>query len=65
MHNFHHNLMGIGKLCDHNCHILFEKTSVTVFPRITLSSSVVVENQLVPSSSASPSPPLHANKMEL
>ena len=31
MPNFHHNLMGIGKLCNHNCRVLFEKISVTVF----------------------------------
>ena len=31
MPNFHHNLMGIGKLCDHNCKVLFENTAVTVF----------------------------------
>ena len=31
MPNFHHNLMGIGKFCDHNCRVLFEKTSITVF----------------------------------
>ena len=31
MPNFHHNLMGIGPLCDHICRVLFGKTSVTVF----------------------------------
>ena len=31
MPNLHHNLMGIGKLCDHDCKVLFEKTAVTVF----------------------------------
>ena len=30
MPNFHHNLMGIGKICDHNCKVLFLKTAVTV-----------------------------------
>ena len=64
--NFHHNLMGIGKLCDHNYRVLFEKISVTVFPMITLSSSVAGENPLVPISSASPLspnsiPPLQQN----
>ena len=66
IHNFHHNLMGIGKLCDHNCHFLFEKTSVTVFPWINLSSSVVGKNPLVPISGASlfflkPIPPFQQN----
>ena len=31
MINFHHNLMGIYKFCDHNCRVLFKKTSATVF----------------------------------
>ena len=31
--NFHHNLMGIGPLCDHGCRILFEKIYVTVFTK--------------------------------
>ena len=31
MSNFHHNLMGIGKLCDHDCKVLFGNTAVTVF----------------------------------
>ena len=30
--NFHHNLMGIGPLCNHNCPIVFENKTVTVFP---------------------------------
>ena len=38
MPHFHHNLMGIGELCDHNCRI-FLKTTVTVFHRMTQSSS--------------------------
>ena len=33
MPNFHHNLLGIGPLCDHGCHVLFDKTAVTVFLR--------------------------------
>ena len=33
MPNFHHNLLGIGPLCDHDCRVLFEKTAVTVFSR--------------------------------
>ena len=53
MPNFRHNLMRIGKLCDHNCRVLFKKTFVIFFPRIILSSSVVDKNQLVPSSGAS------------
>ena len=31
MKSFHHNLMGIGPLCDHNCGVLFERKAVTVF----------------------------------
>ena len=30
MPKFHHNLMDIGSLCNHDCHILFENTAVTV-----------------------------------
>ena len=66
MPNFHHNLMGISKFCNRNCRVLFGKTSITVFPRITLSSSVVGDNPLVPSSVAylfalNPIPPFHQN----
>jgi hypothetical protein len=31
MPTFHHNLMGIGPLCDQGCRVLFEKKAVTVF----------------------------------
>ena len=31
MPQFHHNIMGIGPLCDHGCRILFEKKTVTVY----------------------------------
>jgi hypothetical protein len=31
MPSFHHNLMGIGPLCDHDCRVLFERKAVTVF----------------------------------
>ena len=31
MPNFHHNLMGIRQLCDHNCRVIFVKTAVAVF----------------------------------
>ena len=31
MPSFQHNLMGIGKLCDNNCKVVFTKTAVTVF----------------------------------
>ena len=31
MPQFHHNLMGIGPLCDHGCRVLFEKKTVTVY----------------------------------
>jgi hypothetical protein len=31
MPSFQHNLMGIGKLCDNNCKVVFDKTAVTVF----------------------------------
>ena len=33
MPQFHHNLMGIGPLCDHGCCVLFEKKTVTVYSR--------------------------------
>ena len=33
MPNSHHNLIGIGPLCDHGCRFLFGKTSVTVFTK--------------------------------
>ena len=31
MPSFHHNLMGIRPLCDHDCRVLFERKAVTVF----------------------------------
>jgi hypothetical protein len=31
MPSFQHNLMGIGKLCDNDCRVVFDKTTVTVF----------------------------------
>jgi hypothetical protein len=31
MPSFQHNLMGIGKLCDNGCKVVFDKTAVTVF----------------------------------
>ena len=33
MPQFHHNLMGIGPLCDHGFRVIFEETSVTVFSK--------------------------------
>ena len=33
MPQFHHNVMGIGLLCDHGCCVLFEKKTVTVYSR--------------------------------
>ena len=33
MPQLHHNLMGIGPLCDHGCCVLFEETAVTVFSK--------------------------------
>ena len=33
MPQFHHNIMGIGPLCDHGCRVLFEKNTVTVYSR--------------------------------
>ena len=33
MPNFHHNLMGIGPLCDHRCRVVFGKTNVTIFSK--------------------------------
>jgi hypothetical protein len=31
MLSFQHNLLGIGKLCDNDCKVVFDKTAVTVF----------------------------------
>ncbi|KAL7502269.1 hypothetical protein ACHAXN_000895 [Cyclotella atomus] len=31
MPSFQHNLMGIGKLCDNDCKVVFDKATVTVF----------------------------------
>eukprot|EP00804_Cyclotella_cryptica_P025742 CCRYP_002939-RA/>CCRYP_002939-RA protein AED:0.39 eAED:0.39 QI:0/-1/0/1/-1/1/1/0/222 len=31
MPSFRHNLSGIGKICDSDCQVVFDKTSVTVF----------------------------------
>jgi hypothetical protein len=31
MHSFQHNLLGIGKICDSDCKVVFDNTSVTVF----------------------------------
>ena len=31
--SFHHSLMGIGPLCDHDCRVLFKKKAVTVFSK--------------------------------
>ena len=33
MPNFHHNLMGIGPLCDHGCRVVFEQTKVPFFSK--------------------------------
>ena len=33
MPTFHHNLLGIGKLCNHGCKVLFESNAVTVFSK--------------------------------
>ena len=33
MPQFHHNLMGIGPLCDHGFRVLFEETVVTFFSK--------------------------------
>ena len=33
MPKFHHNLMGIGPLCDHGCRILIENTAITVLSK--------------------------------
>ena len=33
MPQFHHNIMGIGPLCDQGCRVLFEKKQVTVYSR--------------------------------
>ena len=31
MLTFQHNLLGLGKLCDHGCKVLFDRNTVTVF----------------------------------
>ena len=33
MPNFHHNLVGIGPLCEHRCRVFFEETKVTIFSK--------------------------------
>ena len=33
MPTFQHNLLGIGKLCDHSCKVLFDRNAVTVFSK--------------------------------
>ena len=33
MPDFHHNLVGIGPICDHGCRVVFEKTKVTIFSK--------------------------------
>jgi hypothetical protein len=33
MPSFHHNLLGIGKLCDNDCKVVFDKSAVTVFAK--------------------------------
>ena len=33
MPNFHHNLMGIGPLCNHGCRVVFVQAKVTVFSK--------------------------------
>ena len=33
MPTFQHNLLGIGKLCDHGCKFLFNSNAVTVFSK--------------------------------
>ena len=57
MPNLHHNLMGIGPLCDHGCRVLFEKTTVTVFPKTAPSSYMSDASPLEPSYKGSPSDP--------
>ena len=49
--------MGIGPLCDHGCRVLFEKTSVTVFPKTAPSYYVAGVNPLEPIYGGSPSDP--------
>ena len=31
MPTYQNNLLGIGKLCDHGCKVLFDRNAVTVF----------------------------------
>ena len=33
MPNFHHNLMGIGPLCNHGYGVVFEQSQVTFFAK--------------------------------
>ena len=33
MPTLQHNLLGIGKLCDHSCKVLFDSNAVTVFSK--------------------------------
>ena len=33
MPTFQHNLLGIGKLCDHGCKVLFDSNAVTAFSK--------------------------------
>ena len=33
MTTFQNNLLGIGKLCDHGCKVLFDSNAVTVFSK--------------------------------
>jgi hypothetical protein len=42
MPSFQHNLMGIGKLCDNDCRVVFDKTTVTA---IHSSIKVIIDNQ--------------------
>jgi hypothetical protein len=35
MPSFQHNLIGIGKLCDNDCKVVFDKMAVTVFAHNT------------------------------
>ena len=69
MSNFNHNLMGIIKLCDHNCCVLFEeKKCRCIFPGQRFHPpwlAKIHRCQSLALFSLSPSPSLHSNRMKI
>ena len=57
MPNFHHNMMGVGPLCDHGCRVLFEKNLLLFLPNSTQSYYVDSVKALEPICGGSPSSP--------